>query len=68
MEVLSLRAKYEDTLDTIRGKICELSGLEPERQHLFHRGHELRTDDHRTLLELEIHTGFSLRCYDKARV
>lgn len=66
-EVISLRAPYEATVQALRGEISKVAGVPADQLQLFHRGHELPSDDTRTLLDLDLHTGFSLHCYNLVR-
>lgn len=57
--------KYEQTLGDLRKAAVAAFGLTPETLQLFWRGRELTADtDGQTLLDANMHTGFSLMGYD----
>ena len=60
------RAKYEETIGDIRRMVCKKANMEEKHLQLFWHGKELRADeyDSKTLLEMDLHTGFSLMGYD----
>ena len=63
--VLDLRAEYGDSIGLLRSKIVALSSVVGSDLVLFLRKKELlKEDDHMTLTELEIHTGFSIKAWD----
>ena len=60
--VLDLRLGYDQTIGMLRSKITDEAGSDLV---LFLRKKELLVkDDHITLTELEIHTGFSIKAWD----
>lgn len=59
------RAKYEDTILKIKQLVETKLGVPVEKQLLFWHDKELTASyDHKTLLDLHLHTGFSLKGYD----
>eukprot|EP00873_Tetraselmis_striata_P019869 jgi/Tetstr1/440133/TSEL_028490.t1 len=60
-----LRVKYSQTLLDIRKGIERKLGVPVASQQLFRHNTELLEEDNKqTLLEMKLHTGFSLRGYD----
>lgn len=61
----SCRVKYEQTLGDLRKAAANAFDLSTDLLQLFWRGRELTPKtDHLTLLEANMHTGFSLMGYD----
>ncbi len=57
--------KYSQSIGDLRQALEKASGVPVDKQQLFFRGKEcLPEEDNKTLLELSMHTGFSLHCYD----
>jgi hypothetical protein len=57
--------KYEQTIGDLKAALSKKSGVEPSKLQLFWHGKELTsTFDGRTLLDMNLHTGFSLFGYD----
>ncbi len=62
---LALRIKYEQTIMDIKKAVAKKTGVPVEKQQLFWHGKELTPAyDNKTLLEMNLHTGFSLNGYD----
>lgn len=65
---LCCRCKYEQTLLDIKNAVAKKTGCPADKQQLFWQGRELTAaDDKKTLLEMNLHTGFSLMGYDLVR-
>lgn len=63
--VVDVRVKYEQTVSDIRAAVARKTGVPADKQQLFWHQKELTTAyDHKTLLEMHLHTGFSLKGYD----
>lgn len=63
--VVDVRAKYEQTVRDIRAAVEKKTGVPVDKQQLFWHNKELTPRyDNKTLLELHLHTGFSLKGYD----
>ena len=64
--VTSCRIKYEETIGDIRKAVAAKAGIEESKVQLFRHGKELvpEVSDGKTLLEMDLHTGFSLMGYD----
>lgn len=63
--VIEIRVKYEDKFEKLRAEISRHLQRSPEDILLLLRKKEITvTDDHLTISELEMHTGFSLRAWD----
>lgn len=59
------RVKYEQTIAHVKSAVSEKLHLPVEKIQLFWHKKELTSDfDNKTLLEMNLHTGFSLRGYD----
>lgn len=64
-QTCDVRVRYEQTLGDIRKAVAEKLGVPPEKQQLFRHGRELTPEyDSRTLLDMDMHTGFALQGYD----
>ncbi|GAB4818859.1 hypothetical protein N2152v2_005905 [Parachlorella kessleri] len=62
---VDVRVKYEQTIKDIKQEVAKKTGIPVEKQQLFWQGKELTpTYDSKTLLEMNLHTGFSLNGYD----
>lgn len=60
-----LRVKYEQTIGHIKSAVSEKLHVPKNQIQLFWHKQELTTDfDDKTLLDMNLHTGFSLRGYD----
>ena len=60
-----VRIKYSQTLRDVRMAVQKELGVPVESQQLFRHGTELLAEeDSRTLMEMQLHTGFSLKGYD----
>jgi len=63
--VVDVRVKYEQTVSDIRAAVAKKTGVPADKQQLFWHQKELTAaHDHKTLLEMHLHTGFSLKGYD----
>lgn len=63
--VVDVRVKYEQTVSDIRAAVAQKTGVPADKQQLFWHQKELTAaHDHKTLLEMHLHTGFSLKGYD----
>ena len=61
-------AKYEDTILTVKKKVEVKMGVPVDKQLLFWHNKELTAlYDNKTLLDLHLHTGFSLKGYNLVR-
>jgi hypothetical protein len=59
------RVKYEQTIGDIKAAVADKLGVPPEQQQLFWHKKELTASyDARTLLDMDMHTGFGLKGYD----
>merc|ERR1712057_57066 len=59
------RAQYEETILDLKKKVEEATGVPVDKQLLFWHFKELTQEyDNKTLLDLNLHTGFSLTGYD----
>lgn len=60
------RIKYEQTIGDIRKAVSTQAGIALDKVQLFRHGKELIPEkyDAKTLLEMDLHTGFSLMGYD----
>ena len=58
--------KYEQTIGDLRKLAAKKAGVDVAHLQLFHHGKEMLADkyDMKTLLEMDLHTGFSLMAYD----
>lgn len=65
-EVIETRIRYEQTIGDIRSSVARKAGIEVDQVQLFHHGKEMKRDayDGKTLLEMDLHTGFSLMGYN----
>lgn len=62
------RAQYEETILDLKKKVEEATGVPVDKQLLFWHFKELTQEyDNKTLLDLNLHTGFSLTGYDLVR-
>lgn len=62
---LHARVKYEQTIGDLRKAAATALGVSPDLLQLFWKGRELTgSTDGQTLLEANLHTGFSLMGYD----
>ncbi len=63
---LVFRVKYEQTIGDLRKLAAKKAGIEVSQLQLFWHGAELLADkyDMKSLLEMDLHTGFSLMAYD----
>mmetsp|Transcript_6813 Transcript_6813/g.16669 ORF Transcript_6813/g.16669 Transcript_6813/m.16669 type:complete len:155 (-) Transcript_6813:239-703(-) len=60
-----VRAQYEETILDLKKKVEEATGVPVDKQLLFWHFKELTSEyDNKTLLDLNLHTGFSLTGYD----
>lgn len=60
-----VRIKYDQNLGDLRKMVEEKLGVPPENQLLFRKGRQLRPEaDAKTMVEMDMHTGFSLQGYD----
>ena len=63
-----VRAQYEETILDLKKKVEAETGVPVDKQLLFWHFKELTSDyDDKTLLDLNLHTGFSLTGYDLVR-
>ena len=64
--VIETRVRYEQTVGDIRKAVAEKAGIDIQFVQLFHHGKEMRPEEYdgKTLLEMDLHTGFSLMGYD----
>ena len=59
------RVKYEQTVLDIKAAVAKKTGVPVDKQQLFWHQRELTSAyDAKSLLEMHLHTGFSLRGYD----
>lgn len=60
------RIKYEQTILDVKKAVAAKTNVPVEKQQLFLRGAELTPAayDAKTLMELNMHTGFALQGYD----
>lgn len=57
--------RYDQTLGDLRQAVSAKLGVPADKQQLFfHKRELLPADDARTLLEMNMHTGFALKGYD----
>lgn len=65
-QVIETRVRYEQTVGDIRKAVAEKAGIDIENVQLFHHGKEMKPEEYdgKTLLEMDLHTGFSLMGYD----
>ncbi|PNH03381.1 hypothetical protein TSOC_010581, partial [Tetrabaena socialis] len=62
-----VRVRYEQTVGDIKTAAAEKLGVPVPSMQLFWHGKELtQVYDSRTLLEMDLHTGFALQGYDLA--
>ncbi|WIA11504.1 hypothetical protein OEZ86_002476 [Tetradesmus obliquus] len=60
-----VRVRYDQTIADVKAAVAEKMGVPAEQQQLFHHKRELTAAyDSRTLLEMNMHTGFALKGYD----
>ncbi|KXZ48401.1 hypothetical protein GPECTOR_28g808 [Gonium pectorale] len=60
-----VRVRYEQTIGDVKAAAAAKLGVPVEKQQLFWHGKELTpVYDSRTLLEMDMHTGFALQGYD----
>lgn len=60
--------RYDQTIADVKAAVAEKMGVPAEQQQLFHHKRELSAAyDSRTLLEMNMHTGFALKGYDLVR-
>lgn len=64
--VIETRVRYEQTVGDIRKAVAEKAGIDIQFVQLFHHGKEMKPEEYdaKTLLEMDLHTGFSLMGYD----
>ena len=59
------RVKYDETLRDLKAAVAKKTGVPAESQQLFWHQKELTSSyDDKTLLDMHLHTGLSLRGYD----
>lgn len=59
------RIKYEQCIQDVKNAVSKKTGVPVEKMQLFWQGRELTPAyDKKTLLEMNLHTGFSLQGYD----
>jgi hypothetical protein len=59
---------YDQTIGDVKAAVAEKMGVPAEQQQLFHHKRELTSAfEHKTLLEMNMHTGFALKGYDLVR-
>lgn len=59
------RVKYEQTVKDIKVAVAKKTGVPADKQQLFWHQKELTPAyENKTLLDMHLHTGFSLRGYD----
>ena len=62
---VDVRCGYNQTIQELREKLEAASGCPVDKQLLFYKHREVRPEmDSKTLLELNLHTGFALSGYD----
>lgn len=62
------RIRYDQTIADVKAAVAKKLGVPPQQQQLFWHKTELTAEyDERTLLSLDMHTGFALRGYDMVR-
>merc|ERR1719181_699097 len=62
---VDVRCGYNQTIGELRQKLEAASGCPVDKQLLFYKHREVRPEmDAKTLLELNLHTGFALSGYD----
>lgn len=64
-----VRVRYDQTIGDVKAAVAKKLGVPPEQQQLFWHKKELTAAgyDDRTLLSLNIHTGFNFKGYDLVR-
>ncbi|KAL3138309.1 hypothetical protein ABBQ32_006120 [Trebouxia sp. C0010 RCD-2024] len=63
--VVDVRVKYDQTVKDIKAAVAKKTGVPADKQQLFWHQKELTPAyDNKTLLDMHLHTGFSLRGYD----
>lgn len=64
--MIETRIRYEQTIGDIRSSVAKKAGIDVDQVQLFHHGKEMKRDvyDKKTLLEMDLHTGFSLMGYN----
>ena len=63
--MLVCRVKYEQTVSDIKAAVAKKTGIQADKQQLFWHQKELTSaNNDKTLLEMHLHTGFSLKGYD----
>ena len=66
--MLMCRVKYEQTVGDIKAAVARKTGIQADKQQLFWHQKELTSAyNDKTLLEMHLHTGFSLKGYDLVR-
>ena len=62
---VDVRCRYVETIGDLRKKVAEKMGCPAEKQLLFYKQRELTPEmDGKTMLDLSLHTGFSVTGYD----
>ena len=62
---VDVRCRYVETVGDLRKKVAEKMGCPAEKQLLFYKQRELTPEmDGKTMLDLSLHTGFSVTGYD----
>jgi len=60
-----VRIRYEQTIGDLKAAVAAKMGIPVEQQQLFWHKKELTTAyDDKTLLDMNMHTGFALKGYD----
>lgn len=63
--MLATRVRYDQTIGDVKAAVADKMGVPAEQQQLFHHKRELTSSfDSKTLLEMNMHTGFALKGYD----
>lgn len=64
--VIETRVRYEQTVGDIRKAVAQKAGIDIQFVQLFHHGREMKPEEYdaKTLLDMDLHTGFSLMGYD----
>lgn len=59
------RVRYEQTIGDVKSAVAKKMGIPAEQQQLFWHKKELTAAyDSKTLLDMDMHTGFALKGYD----
>lgn len=67
----SIRLRYDHTVADLKAAIAQECGVPPAQQQLFLTGRKQELaaqDEATTLLQLNMHTGAGVRCYDLVSV